>query len=65
MIRSNPESLIRESMARFVEKEVIPKAQQVDASEEFPAELFQKVAKMGVFGIRYPRDKGGSGGNWL
>ncbi|PIP35054.1 MAG: acyl-CoA dehydrogenase [Desulfobacterales bacterium CG23_combo_of_CG06-09_8_20_14_all_52_9] len=63
MIRSNPESLIRESMARFVEKEVIPKAQQVDASEEFPAELFQKVAKMGVFGIRYPRDKGGSGGN--
>ncbi len=63
MIRSNPENLIRESMARFVEKEVIPKAQQVDASGEFPAELFQKVAKMGVFGIRYPRDKGGSGGN--
>ncbi len=63
MIRSNPETLIRESMARFVDKEVIPKAQQIDAAGEFPMELFQKVAKMGVFGIRYPRDRGGSGGN--
>lgn len=63
MIRSNPEHLIRDSMARFVDKEVIPQAQQIDASGEFPIELFRKVGEMGVFGIRYPRNKGGSGGN--
>jgi len=63
MIRSNPERLIRDSIFRFVEKEVIPQAQQIDASGEFPMELFRKVGVMGVFGIRYPRNKGGSGGN--
>jgi alkylation response protein AidB-like acyl-CoA dehydrogenase len=25
--------------------------------------MFQEMAKMGIFGIRYPKDKGGSGGN--
>ncbi len=63
MIRSNPETLIRQSMARFVDKEVIPRAQEIDASGEFPMALFKRVGEMGVFGIRYPKDKGGSGGN--
>jgi alkylation response protein AidB-like acyl-CoA dehydrogenase len=26
-------------------------------------EIFQEMGRMGVFGIRYPKDKGGSGGN--
>jgi alkylation response protein AidB-like acyl-CoA dehydrogenase len=63
MIRSNTEELIRKSMARFVDKEVIPRAQEVDEKGEFPMELFRKVADMGVIGIRYPKNKGGSGGN--
>ena len=63
MIRSNPEEMIRKSIARFVDNELIPRAQDLDNSGEFPMELFQKLATMGVFGIRYPRNKGGAGGN--
>lgn len=63
MIRSNPEEIIRKSMARFVDLEVIPKAQELDKRGDFPRELFQKVADMGVFGIRYPKGRGGAGGN--
>ena len=63
MIRSNPEELIRHNIARFVDTEVIPIAQELDNKGEFPREIFLKLAKMGVFGIRYPRHKGGSGGN--
>ncbi len=62
-MRSNAEQLIRKTMARFVGNEVIPRAQELDEKGEFPMEIFQAMGRMGVFGIRYPKDKGGSGGN--
>lgn len=63
MIRSNPEELIRKSIAKFVDNELIPRAQEIDEKGEFPMEMFQKIGKIGVFGIRYPKNKGGAGGN--
>jgi len=63
MLRSNAEALIRKTMARFVDDELIPKAQEIDEKGEFPWDMFYEMAGMGVFGIRYPKDKGGSGGN--
>lgn len=63
MLRSDPEKLIRTTLARFVDDEVIPIAGALDKEGEFPRELFRQLAGMGVFGIRYPRGKGGAGGN--
>ncbi len=63
MIRSNAEELIRKSIASFVDNELIPRAKEIDEKGEFPMELFREIGKMGVFGIRYPKNKGGSGGN--
>ncbi|MBW2030795.1 MAG: acyl-CoA dehydrogenase family protein [Deltaproteobacteria bacterium] len=63
MIRSNPEEIIRKTMAKFVDRELIPRAREIDESGEFPMEMFQRIGKMGVFGIRYPKKKGGAGGN--
>ncbi len=63
MLRSNTEQLIRKNIARFVDNELIPRAQEIDEKGEFPREMFLEMAKMGIFGIRYPKEKGGSGGN--
>jgi len=63
MFRSNAEQLIRKTMARFVDNELVPRAQEIDKKGEFPREIFLEMAKMGVFGIRYPKNRGGSGGN--
>ena len=62
-MRSNVEQLVRKSIARFVDDELRPKAQEIDEKGEFPREIFTEMAKMGVFGIRYPKERGGSGGN--
>ncbi|KIX12366.1 acyl-CoA dehydrogenase family protein [Dethiosulfatarculus sandiegensis] len=62
-LRSDPEKLLRQIMARFVAQEVAPLAQEIDESGEFPMELFKKLAEMQAFGIRYAKNKGGSGGN--
>lgn len=63
MLRSNSEDLIRTVIARFVDQEIVPVAEEHDRKGEFPFELFQKLGSMGVFGIRYPKSIGGSGGN--
>ena len=63
MLRSDIERLHRKIMARFVDQEVIPAARELDEKGEFPAELFKKLADMGILGIRYPKKVGGSGGN--
>ena len=47
----------------FVDNEIIPRAHELDEKGEFPLDIFRALGKMGVFGIRYPKDKGGSGGN--
>ncbi len=56
-------NLFRDTVARFVDNEIKPYADEFEKKEEFPKELFDKVAKMGFFGIRYPEDIGGSNGN--
>lgn len=62
-MRSDPEKLLRQVIARFVAEEVQPVAREVDEAQVFPRELFKKLAAMHAFGIRYPKKSGGAGGN--
>jgi alkylation response protein AidB-like acyl-CoA dehydrogenase len=63
MVRSNAEEMVRNTIARFVDQEVIPVAGELDEKGEPPKALFKKLADMGVLGLRYPKEIGGSGGN--
>ena len=49
----------------FAENEVKPLAKKVDAEEYFPAETVQKMAKLGMMGIYFPKEYGGAGGDVL
>ena len=53
----------RESIARFVDEEIKPYADEYEAKKSFPWELFKKIADLGYFGIRYPEEIGGSAGD--
>jgi alkylation response protein AidB-like acyl-CoA dehydrogenase len=50
----------RRTVARFVDAEVVPAAQAIDESGEFPRELFKRVGELGYFGLRYPERYGGA-----
>jgi alkylation response protein AidB-like acyl-CoA dehydrogenase len=52
---------VRETFARFCDERIVPQAAALDAAHEFPRELFSQLAGMGLFGMRYPEDAGGSG----
>ncbi|MEJ2716549.1 MAG: acyl-CoA dehydrogenase family protein [Deltaproteobacteria bacterium] len=61
--RPKPEELIRKTFARFTDEEIIPRAREMDEADEFPRWMFEKIAKTGAYGIRYPKSAGGGGGN--
>ena len=52
---------IQKSVHDFAKKELAPKASYWDTQEEFPWEFVQKMAKMGLTGLRLPKDYGGVG----
>ena len=54
------QEMIQKTFQDFSEKEVKPQAEAIDANKEFPMELFKKVGDLGFFGMRYPKDAGGT-----
>ena len=45
----------------FAEKEVKPLAHEIDEEERFPQETVEKMAELGIMGIPFPEEYGGSG----
>ena len=56
---------LREAARRFAEAEVAPIAAALDEAEEYPAELYRRLAAAGLFGITVPEALGGAGADAL
>jgi alkylation response protein AidB-like acyl-CoA dehydrogenase len=52
---------IRRLVADFVEREVKPRAEAIDHTDEFPRDLVAKAAQLGLLGILIPQAYGGAG----
>jgi alkylation response protein AidB-like acyl-CoA dehydrogenase len=52
--------LLRQTIHEFVEKEVAPVARHYDENEEVPFPVLRKAADLGLFGIPFPEEYGGS-----
>jgi alkylation response protein AidB-like acyl-CoA dehydrogenase len=52
---------VRATFARFCEQRIAPQAAALDEAHAYPRELFGELAALGLFGMRYPEDVGGSG----
>jgi len=50
----------RDVVRRFVEKEIEPYAHAWDEAGEFPRELYQKAAEIGLLGLGFPEQYGGT-----
>ena len=57
------QSLLRQMIREFAEKEVKPLAAEIDEQERFPIETVKKMAPLGLFGIPLPVEYGGAGGD--
>ncbi|CAI8702269.1 acyl-CoA dehydrogenase family protein [Pseudomonas sp. IT-P260] len=52
--------MVRDSVRRFVEREILPDIDAWEEAESFPRELYQKAGAAGILGIGYPEALGGS-----
>ncbi|MCI2056065.1 MAG: acyl-CoA dehydrogenase [Oscillibacter sp.] len=59
------QQMLRKMYRDFAENEVKPLAQEIDEEERFPMETVQKMAKLGMMGIYFPKEYGGAGGDVL
>ncbi|MFM8518941.1 MAG: acyl-CoA dehydrogenase family protein [Solirubrobacterales bacterium] len=62
---SDEQRLLRETVREFALSEVAPVAGELDRTKSFPYEIVSRMAELGLMGIPYPEEVGGSGGDTL
>ena len=59
------QEFVRKMVRDFAVKEVEPIAAEIDAEHRFPTENVEKMGKLGLLGVPFPKEYGGSGGDQL
>ncbi|HEY5658113.1 MAG TPA: acyl-CoA dehydrogenase family protein, partial [Myxococcota bacterium] len=54
----------RETVRKFAEEELAPRAREFDAQGRFDKSLYPKLGELGLLGLRYDERWGGSGLDW-
>jgi acyl-CoA dehydrogenase len=56
---------LRESIRVFVAEELRPHAREWEDAGWFPNDVFARMAELGYLGLKYPKEYGGRGGDYL
>ena len=57
--------MLRESVQNFVQAELAPRANAIEAANDFPRDLWRQLGDMGLLGITVDEEYGGSGLGYL
>ena len=58
---STEQKQIRDTVAEFVDEEVVPRAAEIDKKDEFPRDLVDEMSELGLMGMPFPEEYGGAG----
>jgi len=56
---------LRDTVRRFAQQEIAPRAAQIDATNTFPSDLWQEMGALDLHGITVPQAYGGTGMGYL
>ncbi|MDQ1706047.1 MAG: short-chain 2-methylacyl-CoA dehydrogenase [Frankiaceae bacterium] len=62
---SDEHEALRKTVEEFAREVVAPVAEHHDRTEEFPYDVVRQMGEMGLFGLPFPEDYGGMGGDFL
>ena len=55
--------MFRDSVYKYAKKEIAPLVEEADLKSEFSMEVWRKLGEMGLLGLPFPEELGGSGAN--
>ncbi|MCP3980032.1 MAG: acyl-CoA dehydrogenase [bacterium] len=58
---SEDQNLLRNTVREFAEGEIAPDVMKYDEAQEFPRKIMEQAAELGLLGIIFPEEYGGSG----
>lgn len=59
------QAMIRKMVRDFAESVIQPRAIEIDQEATFPTDIFKQMGELGLMGITFPEEYGGSGGDTL
>jgi short/branched chain acyl-CoA dehydrogenase len=62
---SDEHEALRKTVEEFAREVVAPAAEEHDRNETFPYEVIRQMGEMGLFGLPFPEEYGGMGGDFL
>jgi len=61
---SEEHRMLQRMVREFAEREIAPRAEEIDANDEFPHDLFRRMGEVGLLGLPFPTQFGGSGADY-
>ena len=58
---TDPQRQVRDLCRDFAEREIRPRAAEIDRTDEFPWDLYKRMAELDILGMTAPPEYGGSG----
>src|SRR3954468_10730332 len=62
---SDEHEALRKTVESFARDVVAPQAAEHDRTSEFPYDVVRQIGQMGLFGLPFPEEYGGMGGDFL
>ena len=62
---TDEQKMIREMAKDFANEVIAPRAEEMEATGDYPYDIIDKMGETGMMGIPFPEKYGGSGGDWV
>ena len=59
------QKMIRDEVRNFAMQEISPRSEEMERTGEYPYDIMEKMADLGLMGIPFPEEYGGMGSDWL
>jgi len=59
------QQMIRRMCREFADERIAPRAEEMERTGEYPYDIIARMGELGMMGIPFPDEYGGSGGDWV